>query len=87
MRGLAQRDCVGNWLRETIAAKRLKLPASGNKRILFHVLNGNLDEAVEEAIAANYPLLAVALSSFMEADRTPYKEQVCLAQLISRIVQ
>uniref|UniRef100_F1KQQ8 Nuclear pore complex protein Nup98-Nup96 n=1 Tax=Ascaris suum TaxID=6253 RepID=F1KQQ8_ASCSU len=76
VRGLAQRDCVGNWLRETIAAKRLKLPASGNKRILFHVLNGNLDEAVEEAIAANYPLLAVALSSFMEADRTPYKEQV-----------
>uniref|UniRef100_A0A915APT2 Nuclear pore complex protein Nup98-Nup96 n=1 Tax=Parascaris univalens TaxID=6257 RepID=A0A915APT2_PARUN len=76
VRGLAQRDCVGNWLRETIAAKRLKLPASSNKRILFHVLSGNLSEAVDEAIAANYPLLAVALSSFMEADRTPYKEQI-----------
>ncbi|KHN86939.1 Nuclear pore complex protein Nup98-Nup96 [Toxocara canis] len=78
-RGVVQRDCVGDWLREAIAAKHLKLPPPGKKRILFHVLAGNLSEAVEEAISANRPLLAVALSSFLATDRTPYKQQAWLA--------
>ncbi|VDM24518.1 unnamed protein product [Toxocara canis] len=73
-RGVVQRDCVGDWLREAIAAKHLKLPPPGKKRILFHVLAGNLSEAVEEAISANRPLLAVEFwvqsqaTDFMEED-------------------
>ncbi|VDK24680.1 unnamed protein product, partial [Anisakis simplex] len=75
-RGITQRESVGYWLRETIAAKHLKLPASGKKRILFHLLTGNLVDAVDEAVNINLPLLAVAMSSFLETDRTTYRRQV-----------
>ncbi|VDK60304.1 unnamed protein product, partial [Gongylonema pulchrum] len=47
----------------------------GPGKILYHLLNGNLEVAAEEAVDSNYPHLACALSTFRYSDRTAYRNQ------------
>uniref|UniRef100_A0A915Q2U3 Nuclear pore complex protein Nup98-Nup96 n=1 Tax=Setaria digitata TaxID=48799 RepID=A0A915Q2U3_9BILA len=74
---LNRREGVARWLQKYLASleRPQKLPSSGPAKILYFVLNADLEAAVEEAVQSNYPHLAFALSTFRYTDRTAYKNQ------------
>lgn len=91
---MKRRDSVGAWVRNFIAdhvRTSDEYSSSPKKKILHHLMNGNIKDAINEAISTNFPNLAFALSTFFHGCRSFYQDQVmtlslCLCFLLFFIV-